>query len=59
MTGLSSAISTLSESNTEMRLIIILEENVMLFNLKAVLLGYSLSDSLGLEFLQKSSTNVL
>lgn len=59
MTGLSSAISTLSESNTEMRLIIILEENVMLFNLKAVLLGYSLSDSLGLEFLQKSSANVL
>lgn len=59
MTGLSSAISTLSESNTEMRLIIILEENIMSFNLKAVLLDYSLSDSLGLEFLQKSSVNVL
>lgn len=59
MTGLSSAISTLSESNTEMRLIIILEENIMLFNLKAVFLDYSLSDSLGLEFLQKSSVNVL
>lgn len=59
MTGLSSAISILSESNTEMRLIIILEENIMSFNLKAVLLDYSLSDSLGLEFLQKSSVNVL
>ena len=59
MTGLSSAISTLRESNTEMRLIIILEENIMLFNLKAVFLDYSLSDSLGLEFLQKSSVNVL
>ena len=59
MTGFSSEISTLSESNTEMRLIIILEENIMLFNLKAAFLDYSLSDSLGLEFLQKSSVNVL
>ena len=59
MTGFSSAISTLSESNTEMRLIIILEENIMLFNLKAVFLDYSLSESLGIEFLQKSSVNVL
>ena len=58
MTGFSSEISTLSESNTEMRFIIILEEN-MLFNLKAAFLDYSLSDSLGLEFLQKSSVNVL
>ena len=58
MTGLISAISTWSESNTEMRLIIILEENMILSNLEHVLLGYSLPGSLRSDSLEKTSVNV-
>ena len=54
-----SAICASNKSNTEMHFLIISRENTILSNQKSVLSGYSLPDSLELEFLEKRSVNVL